>query len=95
MIIVRDGKEIRLTQEEMREAHARYDLFLKVNKTRIRIVAQQQVDHFMTDHEYDVLIDNPEFLRAVAEKYECPPFWCDNDDDAIKHAVNEAKKEYM
>ena len=95
MIIIRDGKEIRLTLEEMREAHAIYDRFQKASKTRIRIIAQQHVDHFMTDHEYDVLIDHPEFLLAVAETYECPPFWCDNDDATIKFAVNKAKKEYM
>lgn len=90
MKIVRDGKEIELTKEELRQAYEEQEEIYDIECIR------RGIENYLEEYEYEILKDNEDFIQEAAwelrrniDKYDM------SFDYAIQDAISEVSGRFL
>lgn len=90
MIIIRDGKEIELTKEELFNAYIEQESIFDTQNI------EDNMENYLDESEYDLLKNNKEFIEEAASELRRNQDKYDMDyENAIREAFEETKLKYL
>lgn len=90
MKIVRDGKEIELTKEELLEAYEEQQEIYDTD------CIKRGIENYLEEYEYEMLKDNEDFIQEAASEFRTNiDKWGMEYDYAIKNAISEVSFRFL
>lgn len=90
MKIIRDGKEIELTKDELFKAYMEQENIFDIQNI------EDNMENYLEEPEYDLLKDNKEFIEETANELRRNQDKYDMDyENAIREAFDETKLKYL
>lgn len=90
MKIIRDGKEIELTKDELFKAYMEQENIFDIQNI------EDNMENYLDESEYDLLKDNKEFIEEAANELRRNQDKYDMDyENSIREAFEEVKLKYL
>lgn len=90
MKIIRDGKEIELTKDELFNAYMEQENIFDIQNI------EDHMENYLDESEYDLLKDNKEFIEEAANELRRNQDKYDMDyENSIREAFEEVKLKYL